>query len=126
MLRIFDCSNGPARPHHRKISLCPRQNTIVRDLKEYAKYFNCMFTYSPDSADIIFINDVFPDYLLDYPQPKVKRMDGVFQLEGLKDRNEKLNQAAEQADHVIFISLFSSGRSFSHRCLYKFSSPTHK
>ncbi|MCK9542100.1 MAG: glycosyltransferase [Novosphingobium sp.] len=107
MLKIYDCSNTIERPTHRKISYCPVENTIVSDLKKYASDFNALWVSDINKADVLFTNDVFPSNVLLSTIRKVKRMDGIFQLNSLKERNEKLNYSAQIADDVIFVSEFS-------------------
>ena len=107
MKKVFDCSNSKERPKHRIVSLCPIQNTIVRDLKDYAHEFGYEFVESIFDADLLFTNDVFPKITHTIDLPKVKRMDGVFQLNDFKSRNTVLNESARISDHVIFISEYS-------------------
>ena len=71
---------------------------------------------SVDNCDVIFTNDVYPENVLSCGKRKIKRMDGVFWQEDFKERNEKYNLAAEQSDHVIFISEYSKK---SFETLYK-------
>lgn len=106
-IKVFDCSNSIERPTHRELSLCPIENTIVRDLKKYATKYGFEFVDDKDTADIMFTNDVFPKELINLNIPKVKRMDGVFFQNESKDRNLSLNESARIADKVIFISQFS-------------------
>ena len=106
MLKIFDCSNSTCRPLHRGFG-GPIENTIVRDLKKYASDYGCEFVLSLRDADVAFTNDVFTDSVVASNIPKIKRMDGVFFQDDLKNRNVSLNLAATQADMVIFISEFS-------------------
>lgn len=108
MIRIYDCSNSSERPRHRAISLCPKENDIVRDLKANAYLFGCEFINNYRKADVIFTNDVFPKHLINSNKFKVKRMDGTFWRNDLIKRNERLNNSAEKADYVIFISQYSS------------------
>lgn len=107
MLKIFDCSNSKERPKHRNINFGPKENTVVRDLKKYAHLFNSRFINNPKRADILFTNDVFSEKIKELPQPKIKRMDGIFSLKSLMKRNTGLNNSAEISDYVIFISEFS-------------------
>lgn len=101
---IYDTSNSSKRPSPRGLG-GPIENDIVRYLKKYAHLFNFAFVEDINKSDIVFTNDVFP--LEKYSQPLVKRMDGVYSLESLKNRNSLLNYSASIADHVIFISEFS-------------------
>lgn len=112
MIKIYDCSNSNERPIHRQISLCPKQNSIVKDLKKYAKEFNCEFISNYKKADILFTNDIFPSHLINSKLPKIKRMDGIFQTNDLKSRNKMLNNSAKASDFVIFISNFSKDSFF--------------
>jgi len=104
---IYDCSNSEERPEHNNISLGPKENTIVRDLKLWADCYGCKFVDDVNYADVIFTNDVFPSKILELNKPKVKRMDGVYWKKSLMERNERLNKSAEIADKVIFISNYS-------------------
>lgn len=99
----------------------PRENDIVRYLKQYAHEFGHEFVpymlggeaQGVKFSDVVFTNDVWPktEFWKDNdPFPgkfKVKRMDGVFSRADVVHRNEPLNEAARQADHVIFISEYS-------------------
>lgn len=99
----------------------PKENDIVRYLKQYASEFGHEFVpymlggdaQGVKHADVVFTNDVWPKTVFwegDDPFPgkfKVKRMDGVFSRADTVHRNEALNKAAQQADHVIFISEYS-------------------
>lgn len=99
----------------------PRENDIVRYLKQYAHEFGHEFVPymlggeagGIKPADVVFTNDVWPEtefWKGDDPFPgkfKVKRMDGVFSRADVVHRNKALNEAARQADHVIFISDYS-------------------
>lgn len=116
MFNIFDCSNSEERPAHRETSLCPFENDIVAGLKKYSSYFDCKFVKDVNEANIIFTNDIFPEYVLKIKKLKIKRMDGIYWQTQLKNRNLLLNKAAKQADHVIFISNYSKNSFFS---LYK-------
>jgi len=104
--KIFDCSNSPEKPEHRTNSNCPFQNDVMADLKKYCPD-DFEFVQSPENAEIIITNDVFPTGLINSTKLKIKRMDGIFWQEQYKERNEPLNYSAQQADLVIFISKFS-------------------
>ncbi len=106
MINVFDCSNSVERPHHRRGD-GPKENDTLRYLREHAHLYNCQWVDTASAADIIITNDVFPEDCLRLDVPLVKRMDGVFWQNRLKERNEPFNMAAQQADHVIFISEFS-------------------
>jgi len=106
MIRIFDCSNSPERPDHRGYG-GPFTNDIIRYLKETAEVFGCTFTNNIKRADVLLTNDVFPKAFASLPLPKIKRMDGVYFQNEYENRNHLLNESAEIADHVIFISEFS-------------------
>lgn len=110
MVKIYDCSNSSERPAHRGTG-GPVTNDIIRYLKQYAHLFSCSFVDHISNADVILTNDVFPKDVVNLSMnlsiPKVKRMDGVFFQEDLKDRNLSLNESARIADRVIFISEFS-------------------
>lgn len=108
MIKIYDCSNSSERPANRGNG-GPIENDIIRYLKQYCSKYNCMFVESPNDANVIITNDVFPEnILMEYNHlPRIKRMDGVFFQKQYIERNEPLNRAAQLADHVIFISEFS-------------------
>lgn len=107
MIRIYDCSNSPERHPHRSTSFCPKENDIMYGLKQYAHMFNYKFVNNPKISDVIITNDVFPEAIKGLKIPKVKRMDGVFWQNHLKDNNIKLNESAMLADKIIFVSDFS-------------------
>lgn len=104
--RIFDCSNSQERPSNRNFG-GPIENEFVSLLKKYSWRYGYEFVFDVNNADIIFTNDIYPSYIKDIQLPKIKRMDGVFWKNDLKERNEKYNQAAIESDHVIFISHYS-------------------
>lgn len=106
-IRIYDCSNSSERPPHRLESNGPKENDIMRGLKKHCKLFSYEFIDQPQDADVIVTNDVYPKDILTLDKPRVKRMDGVYFLNRLKDRNEPLNKAAMESDSVIFISQYS-------------------
>ncbi len=110
-MKIFDCSNSEASLRGKARLYGPKENDILRYLKQYASEFGHLFVQYPDEADVIFTNDIFPE-----PFPgkrKVKRMDGVFSRADLVHRNDALNQAAREADEVIFISEYSKESYFN-------------
>ena len=101
-MKIFDCSNSQKSLRDKGALYGPKENDILRYLKQYASEFGHVFV---DSADVVFTNDIFPE---SFPgKRKVKRMDGVFSRADVVHRNEALNAAAMEADHVIFISEYS-------------------
>lgn len=104
--KIYDCSNSTLRPPNRGFG-GPLSNDIVRYLKIYAKTFGCSFVKSVNESDVVFTNDVFTQEAIRSGKPLIKRMDGVFSRTDLIPRNTLLNNAAEQANHVIFISNYS-------------------
>lgn len=106
MLKIYDCSNLSERPQNRGNG-CPFQNDIIRYLKENSYRYDCQFVDSPSICDIIITNDVFPKQIQEINKSKIKRMDGIYWDYKYLSRNESLNQSAQIADHVIFISEFS-------------------
>jgi glycosyltransferase involved in cell wall biosynthesis len=112
MIKIFDCSNSPERPLHRPNSRCPRENDIMKDLKIYCPN-DFIFIDNAYDSDVIITNDVFPNYLKNMNKIKVKRMDGVYWQEQFKERNIPLNESAQIADLVIFISEFSKNSYFN-------------
>jgi len=106
MLKVYDCSNSPERPPHRGGG-GPVENGMVSLLKKYARHYDAAFVDKPTEADVIFTNDVFPQDVLKLNLPRVKRMDGVFWQEALRERNIPYVEAANKADAVIFISEYS-------------------
>lgn len=106
MLKVFDCSNSSSRPANRNFG-GPIQNEFIGLLHKYSKNYGVIFVDSIDECDLIFTNDVYPEFVLTSNKPKVKRMDGVFWMEEYRHRNEKYNLAAKQSDLVIFISEYS-------------------
>ena len=88
--RVYDCSNSSERPPHRSESFGPKENDIMRGLKKYCNVFGCEFIDQPQDADVIITNDIYPKDILALDKPRVKRMDGVFWENRLKDRNESL------------------------------------
>lgn len=106
MLKIFDCSNSEERPMNRNFG-GPIQNEFVSLLHKHSNNYFVKFVDDVNECDIIFTNDIYPEYILEIDKPKVKRMDGIFWQTDLKERNEKYNKAAEQSDLVIFISEYS-------------------
>jgi glycosyltransferase involved in cell wall biosynthesis len=105
MVRIFDCSNSIARPISRGYG-GPIINEFVGLLHKYATDFGCIFVNDLSIADVVFTNDIFPDYVK-VGLPLIKRMDGVFWLNALKNRNKPYIDAALLSTHVIFSSNFS-------------------
>lgn len=98
---IYDCSNSAEYTHRP-----PKDNEIVRYLKENAAQYGHSFTDDPAAGEVYFTNDIFPS-TLENDKIKVKRMDGVFSRYDNKHRNESLNKAAAEADLVIFISEYA-------------------
>ena len=105
-IKIYDCSNSDERPRNREYG-GPVENAVVTMLKKYGHVHGVEFVDSPEKCDVLFTNDVYPEEVLELKKPKVKRMDGIFWQEYLKDKNIPYNRAAEQSDYVIFISGFS-------------------
>ena len=105
-VKIFDCSNSVYRPPHRAASYGPKENDVMAMLKRHCAQFGCQYVQTPSDADVIITNDVFPPDILSLGKPMVKRMDGIF-WDSERDRNATLNLAAQQAQHVIFISEYS-------------------
>jgi len=103
MIRIYDCSNSPESEHGRDYG--PKENDIIKSLKEFARTFDSKFVNS--MADVLITNDIFPSELRDIDMPKIKRMDGIYWHNEQKHKNDQLNASAEISDHVIFISEFS-------------------
>jgi glycosyltransferase involved in cell wall biosynthesis len=106
MIKIYDCSNSAERPENRGNG-GPVENDVMRYLKENAHEYDCIFTENSQDYDLLITNDVFPEKFYTSPLPKLKRMDGIFFQEQYRKRNIPLNEAAKEADHVIFISEFS-------------------
>lgn len=106
MLRIYDCSNSSERPPTRGFGGTV-ENVCVTMLKRYAAQFQAEFVDSPEAADVIFTNDMYPESILRLNKRRVKRMDGIYWQYDLAHRNQKLNAAAEQSDCVVFVSDFS-------------------
>ena len=104
--KIFDCSNSSYRPQHRDVSFGQKENDIMALLKTHSALFDCEYVSDAFSADTIITNDVFPPEVLSLGKHLVKRMDGIF-WDARRDDNIPLNNAAVQADHVIFISEYS-------------------
>lgn len=98
---IYDCSNSTEYTNRP-----PKDNEIVRYLKENAAQYGHSFTDDPHAGEVYFTNDIFPS-TLENDKIKAKRMDGVFNRHDNKHRNEPLNKAAAEADLVIFISEYA-------------------
>lgn len=111
LFKIFDCSNSKDRPNHRGGG-GPVMNDIIRYLRIDAEDYAIEFTNDPYKANVIITNDVFPDYVLSTDIPLVKRMCSPFWNKKYIDRNIALNNAAQQADKVIFISEYSKEQYF--------------
>jgi glycosyltransferase involved in cell wall biosynthesis len=84
----------------------------MKDLKIYCPN-DFIFIDNANESDVIITNDVFPNYLKNINKVKVKRMDGVYWQEQFKERNIPLNESAQIADLVIFISEFSKNSYFN-------------
>jgi glycosyltransferase involved in cell wall biosynthesis len=106
MVRFHDCSNSSQRPAHRGGG-GPVVNDVMRLLREHAGEYGFEHVDSPEGADVVITNDVFPGRILSLGKPLVKRMDGVFWQEGTLERNLPYVQAAKKAGHVVFISEYS-------------------
>lgn len=104
--RIYDCSNSVERPEHRGGG-GPIMNDIMRYLHEYAEDYYYKFVDSPQDAQVIITNDVFPADIVSLGKPLVKRMCGPFYQNDNSFRNLILNSSAVLADEVIFISEYS-------------------
>jgi glycosyltransferase involved in cell wall biosynthesis len=85
----------------------------MRYLQENCSSYNCEFVGAIEDADVAITNDVFPKNVLEAGKPLVKRMDGVFWHSVLMGRNRPLNEAAHQADNVIFITDYSRDSYFN-------------
>ena len=105
-LKIYNCSNSAGRPPHRSESFGPKENDIIRGLKSYCNQYDAEFIDNPILSNVIITNDIFPSEIVSLGKPLIKRMDGIY-WDRNRDRNEPLNKAARQAEHVIFISEYS-------------------
>jgi len=110
--KYFDCSiNNTSNKEHNNISLGPAENDIMKDLNQYSILFGFKRTYDYKEADVFITNTTFPYEILQWSEnhsiPKIKRMDGIYWQNNLVYKNEKLNESALYADHVIFISEYS-------------------
>jgi glycosyltransferase involved in cell wall biosynthesis len=110
-IKIYDCSNSPDRPPHRGGG-GPVTNDVMRILHECAEDYAVEFTDDLAKASVVITNDVFPKKVLETGLPLVKRMCSPFWHKDFLSRNEKLNEAARQADKVIFISDYSKEQYF--------------
>lgn len=108
---IFDCSNSAKSELNKQKLYGPKENDILRYLKQYASEFGHEFVTNYNDADIILTNDIFPESFVG--KKKIKRMDGVFARADTVHRNGPLNAAAQKADHVIFVSEFSKDSYFN-------------
>jgi hypothetical protein len=79
----------------------------MADLEKYSNLFGFEYVDAWWEADVIITNTTFPHAIWYSDKPKVKRMDGVYWRHPEVSRNVVLNQAAEKADLVIFISEYS-------------------
>jgi len=113
-MKIFDCSNLSNYPAHRGFG-GPVVNDVVRQLKLHSSEYHCKWIDNPEKADILFTNDVFGDFINFKNKLKVKRMDGSFWQKGLLQRNIPFDEAAKQADVVVYISKYSQ-LSHQERC----------
>ena len=110
--KFFDCSiNTLSNEEHNKNSLGPVENDIMKDLSLYSILFGFKRTYDYKEADVFITNTTYPQEILEWSDkhsiPKIKRMDGIYWQDDLVHKNDKLNEAALQSDHVIFISQYS-------------------
>lgn len=112
MLKIHDCSNSSERPPHRNGG-GPLVNDVMRYLQENCNNYGCIFVQNAKDADVVITNDVFPKSVLKLNKPLVKRMDGIFWHSSSVSRNATLNEAAQQADNVIFITNYSRDSYFN-------------
>lgn len=125
MNKVFDISNSSFRPAHRPESLGNKENEIISAIKYNPKSKGYIFVNSIEKCDMIFTNDVFPpDVFEKYPDKiKVKRADGTFWQNSLKERNELYNFSVTNADLVIFTSQYSLS---ALQALYGLSPKRHK
>jgi glycosyltransferase involved in cell wall biosynthesis len=96
---------------HREMSLGPKENDVMKDLKIYCFQHHFLPTNHFKDADIIITNTIFSDDIIEYAIknhiPLIKRYDGVFWKNSEKERNISLNNSAIIANHTIFISDYS-------------------
>lgn len=110
--KYFDCSNNDiSNKTHNVDSLGPYENDIMKDLDIYSNIFGFQRVDDYKEADIIITNTIYPTEILKWSKkhniPRIKRMDGIYWMDGLLHKNKILNKAAKQSDHVIFISEYS-------------------
>ena len=102
MINIYDCSNSPES--HHGIDYGPKENDLIRGLKEYARLFGCKFVNKYTLANIIITNDIFPEEIKKLNTPKIKRYEDIYLDDDTKHKNIQLNESSEISDHVIFTS----------------------
>jgi len=112
IIKYYDCSiNSHSNRNHSDVSLGPVENDIMKDLNQYSILFGFRRTYNYEEADVIITNTIYPEEILEWSKkhsiPKIKRMDGIYWQDDLLHKNDKLNKAALESDHVIFISKYS-------------------
>jgi len=110
--KYFDCSiNITSNREHNTNSLGPIENDIMKDLSLYSFLFGFTRTYDYKESDVFITNTTYPQEILEWSEnhsiPKIKRMDGIFWQNDILTKNELLNEAALQSDHIIFISDYS-------------------
>jgi glycosyltransferase involved in cell wall biosynthesis len=110
--KYFDCSiNVISNNNHIITNYGPLENDIMYDLGLNAHRYGFERIYDYQKADVIVTNTIYPDEILEWSEKhsisKIKRNDGIYWQNDLKQKNEILNIAAKQSDHVIFISDFS-------------------
>lgn len=111
-IKYYDCSiNETSNSNHNIQSLGPVENDIMVDLEKYAHMFGFERVYNYEEAELFVTNTIYPDNILKWSYkmniPKIKRMDGIFWHDKDLHRNDELNKAAMESNHVIFISDFS-------------------
>lgn len=126
MKKYYDCSiNNTSEKLHTKSNLGPKENDIMRDLHKYSSLYGFERVFDYKNADVIITNTIYPNDILEYSIqnniPRIKRMDGIYYNEN-KHKNDLLNKAALQSDHVIFISEYSKNMLYN---LYDFLPENH-
>lgn len=112
MKKFYDCSiNKISNVRHNDSNLGPLENDIMADLNKYSLSYGFERVDDYKKADIIITNTIYPRDILEwsskYQIPRMKRMDGIYWMCDVVHKNEALNIAAEQSDHIIFISNYS-------------------
>ena len=88
-------------------------NDIMRYLHEHDEDYYYKFVDSPEQSEVIITNDVFPSSVRGLGKLLVKRMCSPYWDAALTSRNEVLNESAQLADKVIFITEYSKDLYFN-------------